>query len=216
MIRAMDADAPASDFYLAPPLFALIRFGHWDEILKEPLPPAEFHYLTAVWHYARAIALARMGFPDQARSEAKTVHEFVKAVPATLKLGPVNTARQLFELLDAFMTGELEASAGHTEKALAKLTEAVKLEDALGYDEPPPWPQPVRQSLGHEWMVAGKPEEAERVYREDLKQHPENGWSLFGLAEALKAQKSKQTGEVQDRFKKAWSRSDVKLTSSCF
>ena len=91
---------------------------------------------------------------------------------------------------------------------------AVELQASLQYDEPPPWFYPVRQSLGAVQLTAGRATEAEAVYRQDLKEHPENGWALFGLAASLTAQKSPQAKEAQDRFEKAWAASDVHLRSS--
>ena len=38
-------------------------------------------------------------------------------------------------------------------------------------------------------MQNGRYAEAEQVYREDLARLPDNGWSLYGLAESLRAQK---------------------------
>ena len=92
----------------------------------------------------------------------------------------------------------------------------MKREDALRYDEPPDWIQPVRHALGAALVKANRPVEAAAVYREDLKRLPENGWSLFGLAKALKMQKSDEAGEFQERFAKIWANADVKLMSSCF
>jgi hypothetical protein len=34
------------------PLFVLVRFGRWDEVLKEPQPPAPARLMNALWHYA--------------------------------------------------------------------------------------------------------------------------------------------------------------------
>jgi hypothetical protein len=36
--------------------------------------------------------------------------------------------------------------------------------------------------------ASGRAAEAENVYREDLRRHPENGWALYGLAQSLLAQ----------------------------
>ncbi len=66
-------------------------------------------------------------------------------------------------------------------------------------------------------MEAGRAEEAEVVYWDDLSNNPDNGWALFGLVQSLKAQgKDQQAAEAEGRFKKAWIRADVELTSSRF
>ena len=113
------------------------------------------------------------------------------------------------------MAGEIAAQQGDWEGAVAHFREATAREDALAYDEPPPWHAPVRQSLGAVLLAAGRPAEAERVYREDLAKYPQNGWSLFGLAEALRAQdRSEEADAAEADFETAWRDADVKLESS--
>ena len=51
------------------------------------------------------------------------------------------------------------------------------------------------------------------MYREELQRNPENGWSLFGLAQSLKVQ-GKETAAIDDRFKVAWKNADIELKSS--
>jgi predicted Zn-dependent protease len=101
--------------------------------------------------------------------------------------------------------------------AISQLQEAVAMEDKLAYVEPRAWYSPVRQVLGAVLLAAGKPEEAEAVYRQDLGKHPENGWSLYGLAQSLSAQgKFSEAKDVQFRFEKAWQNADVNLLASYF
>ena len=117
----------------------------------------------------------------------------------------------------AWLAGELAAVQGDEAAAIERLKEAVRLEDALNYDEPPPWHYPVRQSLGAVLLEAGKAAEAEQVYREDLRRHPKNGWSLFGLARSLHAQgNTDEARQVEEHFEKAWTHADVTLHHSRF
>jgi len=96
------------------------------------------------------------------------------------------------------------------------LSESVRLEDALHYDEPPAWMIPARHVLGAALMKAGKAAEAEQVYRDDLKKLPNNGWSLYGLADSLRKQgKSAEAAAVDARFKEVWSKADIQITTSC-
>ena len=100
-------------------------------------------------------------------------------------------------------------------KAIDELKAGAKLEDALNYDEPPTWHHPVRQTLGAVLLQAGRPGEAEQVYREDLERFPRNGWSLYGLAESLRAQgQTDAANSVEERFEDAWQYADVSLMSS--
>ena len=91
------------------------------------------------------------------------------------------------------------------------------MEDQLAYDEPQDWFVPVRHMLGAELTKMSRPVEAESVYREDLRRNRGNGWSLFGLAQALKAQgRDTEAAAVRSHYAKAWSGSDVVLTASAF
>ena len=60
------------------------------------------------------------------------------------------------------------------------------MQDALGYDEPPSWYYPVRETLGAELLANKKAAMAEAFYRDDLKRNPDNPRSLYGLAESLR------------------------------
>jgi tetratricopeptide (TPR) repeat protein len=113
------------------------------------------------------------------------------------------------------VAGEIAGKGGDIDRALLHLERAVRFQDALIYTEPPDWHAPVRQTLGAVLLEAGRPEEAEIVYWEDLRQNPENGWSLFGLAQSLRTQgKSDEAAEAEKRFHRAWAGADVELKSS--
>ena len=127
----------------------------------------------------------------------------------------INSFRHVFEMAREVLAGEIAADAGDWETAITHLEEAVTLENALLYQEPPDWQIPVRQNLGAVLLAAGKPEEAEEVYRADLEIYPANGWSLFGLAQALEAQ-DKDASTVRAELVEAWKHADVELTASRF
>lgn len=56
---------------------------------------------------------------------------------------------------------------------------------------------------------------AEAVYREDLRQYPANGWSLWGLYQALQAQKKDaEAGRVKGQFEQSWKHADIALVAS--
>ena len=115
------------------------------------------------------------------------------------------------------LEGEILVREGKLDAAFARLRAATKAEDVLRYNEPPDWLLPVRHSLGASLMAAGRFAEAEQVYRDDLARLPENGWSLFGLARALRLQKKNadEAADLEARFKKIWAHADLQLTSSC-
>lgn len=200
----------------AMPVEVLMRFGRWEEILAAPEPPEHFPLSRTLRHYARGVALAVEGEPAKARAEQAALLEAKKKIGKDAKFGNA-AAIDIAGIAENVLAGELAAREGRLEDAVRALREAVKREDALLYDEPPDWIQPVRHALGATLIRAGKASEAEVVYREDLKRNAENGWSLFGLERALRLRKKTgEADEVHARFVRAWATADVQLSSSCF
>ena len=207
---------PMVEFVPPTLLFGLARFGKWQEILQQPAPPEELQYTTAIWHYVRGLAFAATGNLDEAMIKQAKVSEMAAAMPIDRIIGQ-NSAVALLNVAAKTLQGEIAARRGSIDVAIQVLEEAVRLQDALKYEEPPPWYFPVRQSLGAVLLAARRVTEAEQVYRDDLKVNPENGWALFGLAKSLRAQKKdKEASTIEKRFRKAWARADVKLTASRF
>jgi tetratricopeptide (TPR) repeat protein len=189
----------------------LTTFGRWDEVLAEPLPRPSMRFPTAMAYYARGVAYAAKGDAANAKIALDSVVAIDRATKADNEFkSPIGIA------VHALM-GEIAARSGDPNGAIPHFREALKIEDAGLYFEPPKWYYPIRQSLGAALLKAGKNAEAEAVYREDLKRFPENGWSLFGLAAALKAQgKTAEAADAEKRFQKAWEGADVKLVASRF
>jgi len=204
--------------FSAIPYYALVRFGKWDEILAEPAPEEDLLYPTAVWHYARGIAYARQRKLKEARAELAQVRA-IAADPglAPLRIWGLNPMTSLAEIAAAVLQAEIAAARGDTKTAVAELRKAIAIEDGLIYGEPPDWFYPVRHNLGAVLLEAGRARAAEKVYREDLARFPDNGWSLFGLAQSLRAQgKMQEAAEAQRRFENAWRYADVEITASRF
>jgi tetratricopeptide (TPR) repeat protein len=211
-------ELPLFEDFRPMPLFALLRFGKWDAILSAPQPPAEYQYTTGVWHYARGIAYTRTGKLEQAAAEQASLLEIAqKPEMEALILQSFAPASANLEIAAHTLGGELAGAQGKPDQQIAELEQAVKLQDQQAYIEPPAWYYPVRQSLGAALLKADHPAEAEAVYREDLKQYPLNGWSLFGLAQSLRAQgKTEEAAKAQQQFETAWSHADVTLSASQF
>jgi tetratricopeptide (TPR) repeat protein len=211
MVRQM----PVMEFVSPTLLFTLARFGKWDAILKEPAPPEDLQYTTGVWHYVRGLAFAAKGQFNEAEKEQTSVVAAAAALPPGRTLGDNMPADALLRIAASTLAGEIAARRGQTDGAVRHLEEAVRLQDKLPYAESPPWYYPVRQSLGAVLLAADRAADAEKVYYEDLQRNPENGWSLYGLAESFRAQKT-AASDVEQRFQKAWERADVTLTASRF
>lgn len=192
------------------------RFGLWKEILDTKAPPEYLPVSTAHRHFLRGVAHAALGQVAEAETERAALAAALPKVPKEYYWGS-NAAADVLAGTLPFLDGEIAYRKGNHEKAIAKLREAVKLEDALKYDEPPGWTVPSRHALGAVLLDAKRPEEAEAVYREDLVMYPENGWALRGLATALEMRKkAAEAASVEKRFDAAWARADVDLESSCF
>lgn len=200
--------------YYSIPLYTLVKFGMWEDILAQPAPEKDLLYPTGVWHFARGMAKSATG--QDAQQELENL-KAIAALPelASVTIWDINTTAHLLQIASEVLSGKIAAQQGNYAQAIAHLQTAVDLEDSLHYDEPAPWYSPVRQSLGALLLKANRSAEAEQVYREDLQMYPENGWSLWGLVQSLQAQgKTKEAKAVQKRFEQAWRYADVSLTAS--
>jgi tetratricopeptide (TPR) repeat protein len=214
---AMLREMPDMETAPAAPIFALARFGRWEEILRQPAPPSELPYVTGAWRYARGLAFAATGRRAEAEGELAALRQIVGSVPADRTLAGFFKTKAMLELAENVLAGEIAARSGQTDVAVRHLLAAVAEQDGHWFTEPPPWYFPVRQSLGAVLLAGGRPVEAEAVYRDDLKRNPDNGWSLLGLARSLQAQgKTADAAAVEARLQKAWARADVTLSASRF
>jgi tetratricopeptide (TPR) repeat protein len=198
------------------PVLVLARFGMWDRVLAEPQPAADLTTAVALWHYARGRALAAKEDADGAAEEQTALDAIGAATPDDARAGN-SRAKDVLALASAILAGVRAAHAGDSAGAVATLEKAVLLGDTLHYNEPPDWYFPPRHTLGALLLATGRAAEAEDVFRQDLAKNPENGWSLFGLSQALKAQgNAKDAATISSRFDKAWSGADIVLTAPDF
>jgi tetratricopeptide (TPR) repeat protein len=199
------------------PYYALTRFGHWEEMLKEPEPPAFSPVLRATWHYTRGLALVATGRTDDAAAELERLRALLPDEAMKQPMFSPNLAGSVLAPAPEVLQAEIDAARGNYDSAIAHLEKAVRLEDSLVYTEPSEFHYPPRHALGAILLEAGRPAEAETVYWEDLRRNQDNGWALYGLMQALRAQnKTADAALIEARFTKAWARSDVRLTASRF
>lgn len=224
LVQKVDAKAMrepglgALQLYFTIPYFTALRFGRWDEALAFPEPAPDLVFPRAIRHFARGLARLRRG--DLAAAEAENGKLAALAADPGLEgvtIWEINHADELAKIAVQVLGGEIALAQGDGDRAIRQLERAVELEDALRYDEPPTWPLSTRHHLGAAWLALQRPATAELVYLADLERQPENGWSLYGLAQSLKAQDRPQAAkEVEDRLAKAWTHADVKPPASTF
>jgi len=192
---------------------ALTLFGRWDEILaRDELP--DDPYALGGWQMARGIAFVRKGDDESASRELEELRAVREKVdPDAVYRGAPE--RSVLDIAASILQGEIALDAGRTDDAIAAFEDAVKTEDSFTYSEPEPWHLPSRRFLGVALLRAHRARDAEAAYRQALEDHREEGWSLFGLEQALRAEgRIREARAVHARFEKAWSRSDVWLSAS--
>jgi tetratricopeptide (TPR) repeat protein len=203
-------------WYRPASLFSMIRFGQWDEVLREPATPKGLRLEEAVWRLGRGLALAATGRLPGAEGEHFALAELVKRF-ARDRTKEDKIERTLIKIAERLLAGDLAARRKKYDEAVKLYNEAIKIEESLPYNEPPQWPVPVRHFLGAALLKAGQPAAAESAYRADLVRFPNNGWALFGLAQSLRDQAKIQDAEaVEEQFKASWTYADVTLTASRF
>ena len=199
--------------FAATPLLAYVRFGKWNEILTTPSPNTEIKHLKLIWHYARGIAFIRKNNAKEANEELEAIKAMIEDPEMQeLVASGFDPSSEIAEVAHAVVAGELSAFEGNLEKAIEHLEEAVVLEDGLTYTEPSAWYIPPRQNLGAVLLKAEKYEEAEKVFKKDLEKLRQNGWSLMGLHQSLKAQgKTDEAKKIKEEFDKAWAHADFEI-----
>lgn len=224
------ASPPMADFlesYVAIRQHVLVRFGKWEEIIAQPLPADAGLYRTtlAMMRYARGVAYAALGHVPEAEAEQVLFRAAAKQVPAARRLHNVPCSQAL-AIAEEMLEGEIAYRRGEHDAAFAHLRAAIALEDALPYDEPWGWMQPIRHALGALLLEQGRAVEAEAVYREDLglggslpraQIHPDNIWALRGLLTCLDRRGEKvEAALIRQRTDIAAARADLAVAVSCF
>ena len=212
--RPGDARSGTLQHYQALPLYALVRFARWQEILTQTLPPdGSEPYPLAVWHYARGTAWVRTGRV----AEARTALAALRAAGddpalASTKVKNINAAVALVRIALLTLEADIAVQDKRADEGLALLRKAVAVEDGLEHDEPHLWLAPTRHALGAALLDARHAPEAERVAQQDLLHYPDNGWSLATLAGAQRMQgRAGVAAETEARLRLAWRDADVSL-----
>lgn len=192
-------------------ILTLVRFGRFDEVLEVTNRPRG-EVQGGLWDFAQGYAHLRLGNADFADLYLARVKKLAGTSTAAFRR---HSAKNLLGIAAGILDGEIRRAAGDLGGAIDAFRRAVDLEMALEYDEPEPLPFSPRHWLGAALLEHRKFDEAEQVYRADLKEHPRNGWSLLGLKQAL-AGKGVTSPEVDAEFAASWARADTWIRSSRF
>jgi len=205
-----------SQILFSTPWFIMVKFSMWDKIMAEPKPNDSLLYPLAVWTYAQGMALAAKGNVLKAH-ECESILKKLELDTniAKIELMGNSKATDIVTISKFVLEGEIAYRKGKIKSAINLLRQGVEKEDHLCYNEPPDWFISVRHSLGNVLIESGQYIEAEKVYREDLKEYKENGWALIGLHQTLLKQGKKSEAQlVRMRYEKAWQYADIPLTKS--
>ena len=204
------------DGFMAVPTHVMVRFGMWEELIDQTAPPEDLPLTTAFYHYGRTVAFAALGRVEEGEKEYQALLKSYDEVPDSRLIGN-NSGKTVLDIGVLMARGELEYRKENYDLAFELLREAIEKDDALRYDEPWGWMMPVRHSLGALLTEQKRYEVALSVYQKDLEIHPNNGWSLKGMATCYHMTGRHALAHETDlQFDKAWARSDIKLKASCF
>lgn len=204
-------DMPMVEGYAVSPLWVMVAFHKWDDILNYPVPDKTLHMSRVFSHFARGMAYTGQNNPDDAMKELSAMKKEIKEIPPDAVIG-LNTAADVMNIALNTLEGKIDLSGDKTSDAIQKFSKAVTIEDSLGYDEPPDWYPSSRLCLGGAYYSSGKFNDAEKVFRDDLKKYPHNGWALFGLEQSLlKENKNDEAVSIHKEFTEAWKNADTKL-----
>jgi tetratricopeptide (TPR) repeat protein len=199
------------------PLLAFSRFGKWKEILGEKLSAEEYPFDRAMAHYARGIAFAALGNVSEAGQELTAFEKLQNSDAVHAGDNPYFPGTKILAVARPMLAGKITGASGKNDEFVKQMRAAVNAEHELSYMEPPYWHYSAKLSLGSALLKAGQPAEAEKVFRETLKDLPQNGWPLFGLEQSLREQgKDVEARKVAGEFKKAWKHADTKLDLAWF
>jgi tetratricopeptide (TPR) repeat protein len=190
----------------------LVRFHHWDDILKLPEPSASDISARALWHFARGMAFGAKKTFYEADAERDSLLKAIATLPGDAMMD-LNRTRDVLNLVSHLLEGSIAMNRVSMAGAVAHFEAAVQIEDALHSDGAPAWFIPARESLGRALMTASRFVEAEQAFRVELARHPGNGRALFGLWQSLREQgKKAEAKQAENQFRATWKNADVKLT----
>lgn len=199
------------------PLLVDVRFGNWNELLKQSQPNNGMVYANILYHFGRGMAFANQNKIAEAKNEIKHLQELMKDTTLAIPLTPFSAAIDGAVIAENLLLGTIASKEKKYSDAVAAFEEAVVTEENMVYNEPRDWMLNPKHYLGNAYLQAGRIKEAKDILQKDLANNNENGWALFGLWKALTAEKKNAEAKKNlIRFKKAFDKADIKLYGPVF
>ena len=199
------------------PVLVYVRFGKWDEILQQNKPDASQVYANILYHFGRGMAFSARSKMTEANQELAAMKTLMADTSLAIPFTPFSAAIEGAIVASKILSGSIALKSGKTNDAIIDFTEAVNVEQKMIYNEPRDWLLNRKHWLGKAYLVAGDGANAEKTFNADLQNNNDNGWALYGLNKALLMQKKyNEAAPVLTRYKKAFSKADIKITSSVF
>lgn len=202
--------------YYTIPYYVYVKFGKWDEILAMKNFDSTMIYPEAIKAYARGMAFIGKNDIVEAKKELKKLEGYASNEELKeLTIWEINSMYSLVQIANKVLKAELLANEGNYNESIALLKEAIEIEDALNYNEPPDWFFSVRHNLGAIQIEAGMNEEALLTYKEDLERLPKNGWSTHGIMLAYKNLGNEmEVNKTNIELEQIWATADIVLSGS--
>jgi len=189
----------------AAPYTTHAQFSDPATILALPAASPDLALVQAMYHYARAVAYARMKDSAGANGEIAALKKMQEERDFKEFADWQIPAKEIVQTARLVAMGRLADAMGDLDGAAKAYEDAIFIEDSLAYMEPPYWYFPVRQSLASVRLRQGKLEDAEKAFRESLARVRNNGWALAGLAETYKRQgNAKAEKAAREAMSRAW------------
>jgi tetratricopeptide (TPR) repeat protein len=208
------AHLPFLQNFLVAQVLVQVRFAEWDDILDSEPPIEGMPFVDNLYHFARGMAHVGRGDAEAAREELASLAEFVGTEEAAALEMPEAffPAHTMLRIAEATLSGEIALAEDDPVAAIGQLRDAVALQDALPYMEPPYWFNSARLNLGRAHLAAGEASEAAEVFEADMREYPENGWALFGLVASFEKMDDADGAEdAAARLSAAWAHADTGL-----
>lgn len=207
------ASSSMSDAAATAPIVVLARFARWDDILRLQ-PPSDTQVGARIyWHYARGCALCAERRPAAAIRERNEMRQSFKRIPAGRAFGTFfNSWSAIFDVAENCLQARIDETRGDSDSAVRHWRAAIKAQDSMAFDDLPDWYYPVRESLGGYLLRMRRLEEAQAVFRRDLRATPQNPRSLFGLASCLmETGRSREGKSMLRAFRQSWRGASLRM-----